>query len=311
MQVAIVARAATPTNVALAASAPPGFDFRILSPEQALAELGRGDAALGRLDVLPTLDGVDDGLWALGTLAASGVRTLNRASALLAAHDKLLTARLLQRAGLPHPRTRLLSPGRGAALLAHKRDFLPELRPPLVVKPRFGSWGKDVVRCDDLHALRRHVRALELRPWFRAHGALVQELVTPHGSDLRVVVAGGVVVGAIERVAARGEWRTNVALGANRRPVESPPLACMLATTAAAAAGAELVGVDLLPDGQGGWTVLELNGAVEFTLEYGGGRNPFVAAAGEIARIASGASRPSAERATVGREPLLADARDG
>lgn len=278
MQVALVARAATPTNLALAAAAPRGVSFEILEPEQALATLGRGDAALGRLDVLPTLDGVDDGLWALGSLAASEVRTLNRASALLAAHDKLLTARLLQRAGLPHPHTRLLSPG----------ERLPELRPPLVVKPRFGSWGTDVARFDDPAALRRHVRELELRPWFRAHGALVQELVPVQGRDLRVVVAGGVVVGAIERVAARGEWRTNVALGAERRPVEPPPLACMLATSAAAAAGADLVGVDLLPDGQGGWTVLELNGAVEFTVEYGLDRDPFVAAAWEIARLSLG-----------------------
>jgi glutathione synthase/RimK-type ligase-like ATP-grasp enzyme len=95
--------------------------FRLLAPEQAVTELRRGDAALGRLDVLPTLDGVEDGLWALGSLAAAGIRTLNRAGALLAAHDKLLTARLLLRAGLPHPRTRLLSPGAP----------LPELRLPV------------------------------------------------------------------------------------------------------------------------------------------------------------------------------------
>lgn len=111
MQLAIVTQRATPTNLALAEAAPHGVRFRLLSPEQAVAELRRGDAALGRLDVLPTLDGVDDGLWALGSLAANGIRTLNRAGAMLAAHDKLLTARLLQHDGLPHPRTRLLSPG--------------------------------------------------------------------------------------------------------------------------------------------------------------------------------------------------------
>ncbi len=276
MQLAIVARRATDTNLALAAAAPRGVEFTLLTPEEALETLGRGDAALGRLDVLPTLDGVDDGLWALGSLAASGVRTLNRASALMAAHDKLLTARLMIRAGLPHPRTRLLSPG----------ELLPELRPPLVVKPRFGSWGKDVVRCDDIDGLRRHLRKLELRPWFRAHGALLQELVPPQGKDLRVVVAGGTVVGAIERVAARGEWRTNVALGATRQPVDPPAQACMLARIAAGAAGAELIGVDLLPDGEGGWVVLELNGAVEFTHEYGIGLDPFAAAASELARVA-------------------------
>jgi RimK family alpha-L-glutamate ligase len=288
MQLAIVTQRATETNLALACAAPRGTHFRLLAPEQAVSQLRRADAALGRLDVLPTLDGVDDGLWTLGSLAARGIRTLNRAGALLAAHDKLLTARLLLRAGLPHPRTRLLASGAP----------LPELRLPVVVKPRFGSWGKDVVRCDDSAALRRRLLELEERQWFRAHGALVQDLVPPQGSDLRIIVAGGSVVGAIERVAAAGEWRTNIALGGRRRPVEPPPLACMLALEAAAAAGAELVGVDLLPDGEGGWVVLELNGAVEFTREYGLDRDPFAAAALELARVAHGGqqgwSRPVA-----------------
>jgi glutathione synthase/RimK-type ligase-like ATP-grasp enzyme len=106
--------------------------------------------------------------------------------------------------------------------------------------------------------------------------------------DLRIVVAGGSIVGAIERVAAAGEWRTNIALGGRRRPVDPPPFACMLALEAAAAAGADLVGVDLLPDGEGGWVVLELNGAVEFTHEYALDRDPFAAAAWELARVALG-----------------------
>jgi len=44
--------------------------------------------------------------------------------------------------------------------------------------------------------------------------------------------------------------------------------------------------VDLLPDGEGGWVVLELNGAVELTHEYGIGLDPFAAAASELARVA-------------------------
>ena len=275
MQLALVAQRATETNRALAAAAPRGLDFRILRPERAVELLTAADAALGRLDVLPSLDGVDDGLWALGSLAARGVRTLNRASALLSAHDKLLTARLLHRAGLPHPQTRLLELGQP----------LPELETPVVVKPRFGSWGEDVVLCRDDRALLRHVAELERRPWYRRQGALLQELVPPQGSDLRVVVAGGVVVGAISRVARRGEWRTNVAVGAARVPVTPTEAACNLAIRAAEAAGAELLGVDLLPDGRGGWTVLELNGAVDFTADYGLDRDPFAAAAWELARL--------------------------
>jgi RimK family alpha-L-glutamate ligase len=290
MQLALVTQRATETSLAIAAAAPHGIRMRLLAPEQAVTQLRQGDAALGRLDVLETLDGVDDGLWALGSLAARGIRTLNRAASLLAAHDKLLTARLLLRAGLPHPRTRLLSPG----------GTLPELRLPVVVKPRFGSWGRDVVRCDDADQLRSHVRELETRPWFRAHGAIVQEFVPTGGSDLRIVVAGGVVVGAIERVAAPGEWRTNVALGASRQPVDPPPYACALAVEAATAAGADLLGVDLIRDEERGWLVLELNGAVEFTREYGLDRDPFVAAAWQLARLALGYPQGPNERVAVG-----------
>jgi glutathione synthase/RimK-type ligase-like ATP-grasp enzyme len=109
------------------------------------------------------------------------------------------------------------------------------------------------------------------------------------------VVAGGVPVGAISRVAAKGEWRTNVSLGGTRVRVDPPPAALALAVWAADAAGTELVGVDLLPDGEGGWTVLELNGAVDFTSEYRIDRDPFVAAVAEIVREA------------CAREPALAE----
>jgi RimK family alpha-L-glutamate ligase len=219
---------------------------------------------------------VEDGLWALGSLAARGVGVLNRAGALLAAHDKLLTAKVLQRAGLPHPRTRILHPG----------GQVPDWEGPLVVKPRFGSWGRDVELCEDEIAFRRHLRSLEHRLWFQRHGAVLQQLVTPSGFDLRIVVAAGTAVGAISRVAAPGEWRTNIALGGTRAAVEPSPEAIELAVRAADAAGADLIGVDLLPDGAGGHTVLELNGAVDFTREYGIDRDPFVAAAAELTRAA-------------------------
>ena len=280
MLLALVAQRPTPTNAALAAAASGGIDCRVVTPRQAVAIEAADYAAVGRLDVRPTLDGVEDGLWALGALLARGVPTLNPPSALLGAHDKLLTSRLLHRAGLPHPHTSLLAPG----------TPLPEVTGPVVVKPRFGSWGHGVVRCEDDWALRRHVETLEESAWFRTHGALVQELVPPVGRDLRILVAGGAVVGAIARVARKGEWRTNVALGAARIPVDPPASACVLAVQAAAAAGADLIGVDLLPDGAGGHVVLELNGAVEFTQDYALDRDPFAATVWELAQFALGAA---------------------
>jgi [lysine-biosynthesis-protein LysW]---L-2-aminoadipate ligase len=237
-----------------------------------------GDIVLGRLDVRPSLDGVEPGLWELRRAERSGVRLLNRASSLVACHDKLQTARALGRSGVRQPVTTHLR--RNAAL--------PELVFPVVVKPRFGSWGREVAVCASPRELARHLDQLSTQEWFRRQGVLVQEFVPPLGFDLRIVVAGGRVIGAIRRVTAAGEWRTNVALGGRREAADPSPDACALATAAAAAVGADLAGVDLLPLPHGGYVVLEVNGAVDFTHEYAlAEADPFEAVADMIQAAAA------------------------
>jgi RimK family alpha-L-glutamate ligase len=257
-RLAIIAHNISATNRGLLEAAVTlGLEAVVLSPEGAVRRLQADDVALGRLDVRPTLDGPEAGLETLRRLEENGVLVLNRDGALLAAHDKLITALRLSSRGVPHPRTAHV----GAAA-----DL--ELPFPVVVKPRFGSWGSDVTVCRSRLELERCLRGLRRKAWFRRQGALVQELIRPQGYDLRLVVAAGEIVGAVKRVAAPGEWRTNIALGGSRRAFDPPPQACLTALGAAAAVGTDLVGVDLLPDAEGGWKVLELNGAVDFTAEY-------------------------------------------
>lgn len=253
-RVAIVGSLESPTNPVLEREwRALGIDACVLAPATAEAQLRRGDVALGRIDVRRTLDGLEPGLLTLFTLARRGVQVFNRPSALLAAHDKLHTARLLGDAGLPHPQTVHLRKG----------DPLPELVPPLVLKPRFGSWGADVTRCDTRAELEQRLAQLAERTWFVRQGVLVQELVPPCGHDLRLLVAGSRVVGAIRRRARPGDWRTNISLGGTPERAVPPAAACSLALAAAGVLGGDLVGVDLLP-GQGGFTVIEVNGAVDF-----------------------------------------------
>ena len=160
-----------------------------------------------------------------------------------------------------------------------------------MVKPRFGSWGNHVARCDTEGALRSHLEVIADYRWFRSCGAIVQTLIPPSGFDLRLVVARGRVVGAVTRVCADGEWRTNVALGARRVPTTPSAGAVRLALDAAATVNGSFVGVDLLPDGAGGWIVLEVNGAVELTDDYSFVGDVFTAAAEALADRLEGEPR--------------------
>ena len=254
--VAVVAWRSEPTNSPLVEGwRHLGIRAELLSPPDACHLLGAGDIAVVRLDVTPTLDGVEAGLAEMAVLERRGVRFVNRPGALLAAHDKLVAAQRLAAAGLAHPRT----------LHCTRLDQVRELEPPFVLKPRFGSWGQDVMLCGDGTEVERSLATIAQRNWFRRQGVLVQELIPPLGYDTRVVVAGGRVVGAGRRESALGEWRTNVALGG--RFISTSPTANeqALAIDAARAIGAELVGVDLLPTPEHGTVVLEVNGAVDFS----------------------------------------------
>jgi glutathione synthase/RimK-type ligase-like ATP-grasp enzyme len=177
--------------VALAAAAGRvGLEAAVLTPPQAARRAEPGDVVLSCLDVRPTLDGVEPGSALLRGLRRRGVSVLNPPEALLACHDKLVTALRLGHAGLPHPDTAYLS-------AASRAEDVSRLRFPAVVKPRFGSQGAEVAACAEHGELAALLERLRRRSWFRRQGALIQELVPPAGHDLRVLVAGGQAVGAV------------------------------------------------------------------------------------------------------------------
>ena len=184
------------------------------------------------------------------------------------------------RAGVPHPRTVHVAPWLPSCRSSSRRSSSSRASAP---------GARTSIRCDD--AGRRSTPrspSSQTRPWFEATGAIAQKLVAPRGYDLRHRRRRRQVVGAVRRVAAPGEWRTNVALGARREPVAPADDACAIALAAAAAIGGDLVGIDLLPADVGTWVVLEVNGAVDFNSTYSLGED-----VSRRARRARGATRPS------------------
>jgi glutathione synthase/RimK-type ligase-like ATP-grasp enzyme len=142
-----------------------GHGARVTHAETA-SRFEEGDLVIARLDFLPTLDGIEPGLWRLPRLERQGVQVINRLLPLLAAHDKLSTALMLRGAGVEQPRT------------AHVcKVSVPTFPPPYVVKPRFGSWGRDVYLCRDEGELRAQLEHLGHRHWsLRAAAALGLDL---------------------------------------------------------------------------------------------------------------------------------------
>ena len=86
----------------------------------------------------------------------------------------------------------------------------------------------------------------------------MQQFVRHPGWDVRAFVLGGKVIAAMRR-RSRGDWRTNVAQGGTAEPIELAAAERELALKAAAAVGAEVCGVDLLPGPDGEWYVIEVN----------------------------------------------------
>jgi ribosomal protein S6--L-glutamate ligase len=184
----------------------------------------------------------------LQRLRAQGVQVLNPPAAIEACVDKYLASARLEAAGLKVPPT-IVCQHAEAAL-----EALAALGGDVVIKPLFGSEGRGMVRVSDPELAWRTFRTLE-----RVQSVLYVQQFIPHpGWDLRAFVLGGRVLAAMRR-RSKGDWRTNVAQGGSAETVQLAPAEEELALRAAAALGAPVAGVDLLPGPEGVWYVLEVN----------------------------------------------------
>lgn len=182
----------------------------------------------------------------LGRIAARGTPVINAPAALETAIDKYLSLARLAAAGIPVPHT----------IVAQTPDAIraawETLGRDAVVKPLFGSCGRGVERIVTAEGLERLVGAAA-----EGGAATYLQAFVPHdGWDVRVLLVGPRAFAMRRR--ARGDWRTNLALGGVAEPIALPPSWLDLAHRAASLLGVEVAGVDLLP-GPEGMVVLEVN----------------------------------------------------
>jgi ribosomal protein S6--L-glutamate ligase len=225
-------------------------DFRRIRAGVAVAadDLAGFDGVLVRTMPPGSLEQVVFRMDLLHRLQARGVRVLNPPAAVEACVDKYLASARLEAAGLRVPPT-IVCQHADAAL-----EAFATLGGDVVVKPLFGSEGRGMVRLSDPDLAWRTFRTLE-----RTQSILyLQRFIRHPGWDLRVFVLDGRPLAAMRRW-SNGGWRTNIAQGGRAEVMRLGAEEEQLAVRAAAALGAPVAGVDLLPGPGGDWYVLEVN----------------------------------------------------
>ncbi len=182
-----------------------------------------------------------------------GVPWVNGRDAVVTSRNKAGVLTALDAAGLPTPRTTLVSNPVSESTVV---DAVEGFSYPVVVKPNSATRGVGVATASDLDSLLGVVDYLNLIHDYRATGDksyLIQEFL-PDARDYRAMVVDGAYAGAVRReldrdALAAGRWKHNVHRGATARGVDLDAEARDLAERAAAVLGIDYLGVDLLAAG--------------------------------------------------------------
>jgi len=165
-------------------------------------------------------------------------------------HDKVTQILKFNLAGLPHPRTfQVLRP-------KIAKRILKQVRYPVVLKKIEGSLGQQVFLA------KSRSQALEILKEHEMQNVIIQDFL-PAREDYRVFVIGKAVLGAMKRIAPPGDFRSNVARGANTLRAVLTSQMKKLALRAAHELGYEIAGVDIMYY-QGKPYILEINRTPQF-----------------------------------------------
>ena len=167
------------------------------------------------------------------------VLTLPNSSSIEASKDKLYANQILAQAGLPIPKTMLTRFPCKSETVEKQVGF------PCVMKVVTGSHGAGVFLCEDakqFEDLSELISSLDTK-----NSMIIQEYIKEsEGRDLRVIVIGGRVVGAMQRTSTNGSFKANISRGGQGKAYDVDDEMEMLAIQVAKVLDLDIAGVDLL-----------------------------------------------------------------
>lgn len=178
------------------------------------------------------------------------VYSATRSIALVRSRDKLRSLQLLSRAGIDIPKT----------AFANRTDDINDLvelvgGTPLIVKLVESTHGQGVVLAETKKAAKSVIQAF----YSINQPILIQEFIEEAGgADIRALVVGGRVVGAMERQGLDEEFRSNIHQGGAGNKIKLSRDERRIAVKAAKQLGLDIAGVDLVRSERGP-LVIEVN----------------------------------------------------
>lgn len=175
--------------------------------------------------------------------AALGATVLNDGEGVALSRDKFRSLQALACAGLPVPRTIMTQQQSDLT-----RSFEQLDGPPVIIKLREGTQGVGVIKADSFSSASSTIQAM----WALDQAVLLQEFIEESkGTDIRAFVAGGKVVGAMQRRSRAGDFRSNLHLGGVAERATLTRDMRDIALEAAALFKLDVAGVDLLMSHRG------------------------------------------------------------
>jgi len=184
------------------------------------------------------------------------VPTLPNSASIEASKDKMYANQILAQAGLPIPKTMLTRFPCKAELVEKVVGF------PCVLKVITGSHGAGVYLCENakqFEDLSELISSLDGKT-----SMIIQEYIKfSEGRDLRVIVVGGRVIGAMQRTSTDGSFKANISRGGKGEPYDVDDEMEMLAIQVAKVLDLDVAGVDLLFHNDG-YRICEANSSPGF-----------------------------------------------
>jgi len=181
----------------------------------------------------------------------AGISVVNSSSAVELVKDKLRTSQLLSRNGIAIPKTMMVRYPIDEHLISDNIGY------PCVIKVVTGSYGAGVYLCERKRDYKKLIEFIENLG--NKKTLLVQEYLGERpGEDLRVLVIGGKVIGAMKRHGAEGDFRANITNGGTGENFPLTPEIEFLARETCRILKLNIAGIDLLFDSRG-FRVCEAN----------------------------------------------------